>query len=349
MGVDLKMLHKTIQRFLFILVGVLTIGVVYAQPNIPADKSIENVAPDYSNLYYWAAHPWKEDPSDSVPAPLKNQYIKDSVADVFFVYPTTYTDKTFTGWNASVNDQVINDKTDKTTILYQASAFNIRCRVFSPRYRQAHIQSFYIDGSTAKPYFDTAYADIQKAFDFYLKHYNQGRPIIIASHSQGTVHAARLLKDFFEGKELSKKLICAYIVGMPIPKNYFTSIPVCKDSSATGCFVGWRTYKKGYTPEYVKKETFESVVVNPLTWTIDPVQAPSSLNKGGILKNFNKIVPHVVNAEISQHILWTCKPNIFGKIFIRQKNFHIGDINLFYVNIRENMQERIQVYMKNNL
>jgi hypothetical protein len=306
------------------------------------------VAPDYSNLYYWAAHPWKLDPSDSVPTPLKDQYIKDSVADVFFVYPTTYTENNFVGWNASVNDVIVNDKTDKTSILYQASAFNERCRVFSPRYRQAHIKSFYIDSTAAKPYFDKAYEDIDAAFQYYLTHFNEGRPIIIASHSQGTVHAARLLKNYFEGKDLSKKLVCAYIVGMPIPKNYFTSIPVCKDAKATGCFVAWRTYKNGYMPEYVKKESFESVVVNPLTWTTDSIKAPSSLNKGGVLKSFNKIIPGVVNAKISGNILWACKPNVFGKIFIRQKNFHIGDINLFYMNIRENVQERLQAYIQNN-
>lgn len=342
-------MQKTIIQKLVLIIGLLlSVIMVEAQPNVKDNSSKENVAPDYSNLYYWAAHPWKLDPSDSVPTPLKDQYIKDSVADVFFVYPTTYTDNNFVGWNASVNDVIINDKTDKTSILYQASAFNERCRVFSPRYRQAHIKSFYIDSTTAKPYFDKAYEDIDAAFQYYLTHFNEGRPIIIASHSQGTVHAARLLKNYFEGKELSKKLVCAYIVGMPIPKNYFTSIPVCKDAKATGCFVGWRTYKNGYVPEYVKKEAFESVVVNPLTWTTDSIKAPSSLNKGGVLKNFNKIIPGVVNAKISGHILWTCKPNVFGKIFIRQKNFHIGDINLFYMNIRENIQERLQTYIQNN-
>ena len=49
-----------------------------------------NGKPDYSDLNYWAAHPWKWDPSDSVPLPLRNEY-KDSLADVFFLHPTTYT------------------------------------------------------------------------------------------------------------------------------------------------------------------------------------------------------------------------------------------------------------------
>ncbi len=40
--------------------------------------------------------------------------------------------------------------------------------------------------------FDLAYEDLKTAFENYLKHYNKGRPIIIASHSQGSLHALRL-------------------------------------------------------------------------------------------------------------------------------------------------------------
>src|SRR4029078_10836007 len=53
--------------------------------------------PDYSRLDYWSAHPWKQDPSDSVPAPLFNEQ-RDSIADVFFIYPTIYTGSR-EGWN----------------------------------------------------------------------------------------------------------------------------------------------------------------------------------------------------------------------------------------------------------
>jgi len=330
--------------FLLLLIKLIAL----AQPQVENKKDASIKIPDYSNLYYWAAHPWKADPSDSVPAPLRKNYIKDSMVDVFFIHPTTYTKKDFIGWNASINDDELNKKTDYSSILYQASAFNERCRVFSPRYRQAHINAFFIDDSVAKPYFDIAYADVKAAFEYYLSHFNNGRPIIIASHSQGTKHAARLLKEFFEGKELEKKLVCAYIVGMPIPKKYFTDIPVCKDSTETGCFVGWRTYKKGYTPDYIKKENFDAVVINPLTWSVNSDKISSSLNLGGVLKNFNKIVPHVVDAKINKNILWTCKPDVFGKIFFTKKNFHIGDINLFYMNIRENVSQRINAYWKKN-
>jgi hypothetical protein len=39
---------------------------------------------------------------------------------------------------------------------------------------------------------DLAYQDVESAFDYYLTHYNQGRPFIVVGHCQGTTHALRL-------------------------------------------------------------------------------------------------------------------------------------------------------------
>ena len=196
--------------------------------------------------------------------------------------------------------------------------------------------------------FEIAYVDVKAAFEFYLKNYNNNRPIIIASHSQGTKHAGRLLKEFFENKPLQKQLVCAYIIGMPIPVDYFTSLKPCRDSLATGCFIGWRTFKKDSEgPQFILDENFKSVVINPLTWTTETTLAPLNLNKGGVLKNFNRVVPHAVSAQVHNNVLWSSKPNVPGKIFYVQKNYHIGDINLFYMNIRENVAARINAFLKN--
>ena len=68
---------------------------------------------------------------------------------------------------------------------------------------------------------DFAYEDIRNAFIYYLKNFNDNKPFIIASHSQGTVHAKRLISEFIDGKELQKKLIAAYLVGIKVKKNEF--------------------------------------------------------------------------------------------------------------------------------
>lgn len=302
-------------------------------------------APDYSRLTDWAAHPWKKDLSDSIPQPLKKEYRQDSTVDVFFLHPTTFT-RQDTGWNAALNDAEINAKTDYGTILFQASVFN-EWRLFSPRYRQAHIRSYFTtDTAKAVAAFDLAYTDIKNAFQYYLDHYNQGRPIIIASHSQGSTHAQRLLKEFFDTTMLRNRLVAAYVIGMYMPENTFTNLPPCLNANQTGCVVGWRTVRTGYAPDYILAEKIPSIVVNPLTWSADTTIAGYELNKGSILRNFNKLQKGVTNAAISRGVLNVDRLHITGGRFLKMKNFHIGDINLFYVNIRQNLRDRVAAFWK---
>ena len=307
--------------------------------------------PDYSDMGSWAAHPDKWDPSDSIPFPLRNSFQKDTSVDIFFIHPTTYTDnKKIFGWNAPIDNAALNAKTDYTTILFQASVFNESGRIYSPRYRQAALQCYFPksanDSAQALSAFELAYRDVKNAFEYYLKYYNHGRPFVIASHSQGTNHAQRLLKELVDGKELSKQLVAAYLVGMPLDPGYFTAIKPCLKPDQTGCACSWRTYQQGYQPEYILNEKFISVVTNPLTWDISKPIADRDLNKGGLLLNFNKIVPRVSNATIGDKVLWTDKPHFFGNIFYTTKNYHVADMNLFYLSIRENVKERISSYLK---
>ncbi|HEY6062776.1 MAG TPA: DUF3089 domain-containing protein [Chitinophagaceae bacterium] len=305
--------------------------------------------PDYSNLDYWAAHPWKQDPSDSVPAPLINE-TRDSVADVFFLHPTTYTLKRkLKKQNADIDDDYINAKTDYSTILFQASVFNQQCRVFAPRYRQAHISNFFLKDKEKKDQaFDLAYDDLKKAFIYYLKNWNKGRPIIIAAHSQGSLLAERLLKEFFEDKPLQNKLVVAYIIGWPVPKEYFTSLEICRDSLQTGCFCSWRTLRRGFVPYYLKKENGNSYVTNPLSWTTTNEYVSKKWNKGSVLTKFNKVYYQTTDAQISNGLLYVKKPKFPWSFIYFTRNYHIADINLYYLNIRENLRQRIRSYQKRN-
>ncbi len=303
--------------------------------------------PDYSNLNYWAAHPWKWDPSDSVPEPLRHEP-RDSAVDVFFLHPTTYTSKRrMKDQNAGIDDDFTNAKTDYSTILYQASVFNQHCRVFAPRYRQAHISSFFMkDSEKVNKAFELAYDDLRTAFLYYLQTWNKGRPVIIASHSQGSLMAEKLLKEFFEDKPLKNKLVAAYIIGWPVSKEYFTSLKMCEDSLQTGCICSWRTFREGYVPFYLKKEKENSYVTNPLTWTTGNEYASKELNRGSVLVKFNKVYPKTTAAHASNGLLYIKKPKFPGSFFYFTRNYHIGDINLFYLNTRENIEQRINMFWK---
>ncbi len=308
----------------------------------------ENGVPDYSNLQYWAAHPNKWDPSDTVPLPLVSKPL-EKVADVFFLHPTTLTGIRENGiTNARIDDSSINYKTDFSAILYQASAFNERARIFAPRYRQAHI-GMYAEPDSVSKYaaFNLAYDDVKKAFLYYLENENKGRPIIIASHSQGTTHATRLLKEFFDQKPLSKQLVCAYLVGMGVKKNEYVSIPVCRDSTSTGCFVSWRTFRYDYSDNWANRIDTTIAVVNPITWKTTNEVAERWMQQGAVLYNLKKVYTQTQSAQVEGSALWVSHPRFPGSFLYRNKNFHAGDINLFYVDVRKDATRKIEAFLKN--
>jgi hypothetical protein len=309
----------------------------------------ETGVPDYSQLNYWASHPDKRDPADSIPKPLISRDL-EKIADVFFLHPTTLTDDNRKEeYNARIDDAAINQKTDLSTILYQASAFNERSRIFAPRYRQAHLQ-MYFEKDSAKQYdaFNLAYEDIRNAFKYYLEHYNQGRPIIIASHSQGTTHSKRLLKEFFDGKPLAKQLVCAYLVGMGVKKNEYKNIPVCSDSTRTGCFVSWRTYRDDFKDSLINRKDTSIAVVNPISWTTSNEVIGRGLQQGAVLYKFDKIFEHTQGAQAEGNALWVSHPKFPGSFFYTKKNYHAGDINLFYIDIRKDVSRRIDSFKEAN-
>ncbi len=306
--------------------------------------------PDYSDLKYWAASPYKADASDMIPAFLKDEK-QDLAADVFFIYPTIYdNDADTASANAWLGDEKVNTEIDNTTILLQASVFNGSCRVFAPRYRQANMEVLYKLGTPpATTALDLAYSDLKTAFEYYLKHENKDRPIVIAGHSQGALHAVRLLQDFFDGKPLQKQLVCAYIPGYRIKNEEFKTILAGEKPEQTGCFAGWRSYLKGEMPEKVETEKGNSICVNPLTWNTSIEWASPALHKG-IMLGFESIVPNTLSAGIepATKILWVDVPEPLKAALENKKDLHIYDINLFWMNIRENVKLRVDEWYRLN-
>lgn len=305
---------------------------------------------DYSNPDNWAALPEKADSADLVPGDMSKDLQDNAPVDVFFLYPTSYTKDMIKGsWNAPIDDILINEDTDSRSIKYQASLFNQVGKIYAPRYRQAHISAYFTkDTMAARQALDFAYQDVKAAFLYYLKHYNRGRPFIIASHSQGTTHAIRLIKEVIENTPLEKQLVVAYLAGMPVFKG-FLSIPICDTAVSTGCYCTWRTFRKGYIPEYIKHEQ-PVAVTNPISWTTHEGMTPLDAHMGAVLFDFEKgIQPHIVQATVAGNVLWIKKPKVHGKarfILTFARNYHAGDYNLYYKDIQENAQLRVKEYLE---
>lgn len=102
--------------------------------------------------------------------------------------------------------------------------------------------------------------------------------------------------------------------------------------------------KEGYKPDYVWNEKEKAIVTNPLTWSSIDTIATRQKNMGGVVTNFNRLVKKVAAANNARDVIWTHKPRFFGNIFFTTKNYHIGDYNLYYLSVRENVKERVKAY-----
>ncbi len=316
--------------------------------SVPKGTFVNNPseAPDYSDTRNWAALPFRLDSADALPLASWHDVQADAAVDVFFIHPTTYVGKSGEkDWNAGIREEKVNLRTDKSTIRYQASIFNGAGKVYAPRYRQAHLHCYYASQSMeAMKALELAYQDVSAAFQYYLDHYNQGRPFIIASHSQGTDHAKRIILEFIDEKPIQHQLVVAYLVGFAVTDNNFKEIKPCRYPEETNCFCSWRTFKEGYIPKKIHFPDTNVVVTNPVTWDINKPESTKSEQLGAVLRNFYKVYPNLVETKIYKDLLWVNKPKFPGSFLLSTKNYHIADYNFFYADVRQNAQDRVRAY-----
>ena len=299
--------------------------------------------PNYYNDENWAVLPSKYGDD------LKkfSDTISNLDADVFYVYPTLITSKKDIRWNVAISDIEQNTKVLNKAVLFQASAWATSGKLYVPFYRQAHIRSYSNLDNGGKEALTLAYEDIKVAFQVYLEKYNKGRPIIIAGHSQGTTHCIELLKDFFDNKPLKKQLIAAYIPGIGIEKKEFNSIQIMTKPDETGGFVSWNTYKKNKLPKKYDSWFKNKVSSNPITWD-DKKNTEREDHKGFLYRN-GKIYNKALKIEVKNGLVWTTLPRFPHRLFaIFKKNYHVGDVNLFWVDIKKNSELRVRKWLEMN-
>jgi hypothetical protein len=207
------------RRFLYIIAGLIVltlaagIGWTLFQdqlmrfafvPGTRFDANAAGPAPDYARPATWLARPdLPDDPSRWVPKGV-TRTAKPEVA-VFYVAPTTYYGKA--SWNAALDD---SESRRWLTVFgwSEASAFNGVGAVWAPRYRSATLGAFMTKAPDSAKALDLAYGDVLRAFDAFLAQIPASRPIILAGHSQGTVHLMRLMQERVAGKPVAQRWAC---------------------------------------------------------------------------------------------------------------------------------------------
>ncbi len=332
-------------------------------------------APDYAQESSWAALPGKDNASDRVPAGfVETASPTHDLVDVFYIHPTGYTG--VSNWNATVGEEAHYGIPTSVMLAGQASAFNGCGRVYAPEYRQASILAFiapYIapQRNDAFSALDLAYSDVSRAFDYFIGHYSQGRPFIIAGHSQGAMHALRLLAEKIDNTPLYDRLIAAYVIGGGVKRDCFQRVyqhvAPCGSPTQTGCLIAWDTVKEKcwvpvlgfqrYTEGWKCCRGKTLFCVNPLTWTPTEERADADAHLGALMAS---LVPPSANPDgcelkgISQHHTWAqCHEGRLwvaeqpkGPFYDRFGIYHLFDFGLFWMNIRENARARAETYLR---
>jgi pimeloyl-ACP methyl ester carboxylesterase len=266
--------------------------------------------------------------------------------DVFFIHPTTYGTTEF-GLNAPIDNKDIIKETDDT-VLSQASVFKEKCNIYAPRYRQMSIAALSMADEKRAPYLAVAENDVLAAFKYYLKHYNNGRPYILAAHSQGSKIALCLLKKH---RQLfsNDQLVAAYLPGWTFTDEDLKqiNIPLAVKPDQVGALITWNTIGKGgKSPTLLPGAN----CVNPLSWTNTTKEQPASLNLGAVIELTDGTIAqiqHFTSARINQAGgLEIPPPAIEDKLDMRMGKaiYHRYDYAFFHGNLVENVGVRCSAW-----
>jgi hypothetical protein len=311
-------------------------------------------APDYALDASWAALPHDDNGGAGGATPPQT--------DVFFVYPTTFLSPE--SWNAAFDNpgRGVGGSGVDATLRNQASAFAKCCRIFAPRYRQATFFAFFDrDGDGIKAV-DLAYQDVRRAFDEFVAHRNNGRPFIVAGHSQGSIHLLRLIQERIAGTPLQKQMVAAYPIGAAVPAE-FNAISPCKEAAQTGCLVTWNSVSdpdydrsRGGTVPLWLDGRYQTVgnrrlmCVNPLDWHVDGA-GPASANTGSLSRTRPggdpMMKPAYAAAKCMNGRLVVDLPADradFRSLPGDSGGLHIYDYNLFYANLQDNAVARASAF-----
>lgn len=284
--------------------------------------------------------------------------------DVFYVYPTIYVAETPP--NMDVSDPQLH-KNAKGPITSQAGIYSSYANLFAPFYRQQSAATQSMEPNNGgrdafvDPLFLTGYHDVERAFDFYIKHLNPDRPFILAGHSQGSMVVIHLLRNRLQDLALQKRMVAAYPIGYTVKKADLDRYPwmkLAQGETDTGVIITFNTQGKNAKGSPVLLD--DAVAINPLNWETDGTPAPRGENIEAVFFNDGggevlERIPHFAGAHIDTKtgalIATDIQTPESDKIDLMDTErwplevYHRFDYAFWYGNLKENVKKRIDVYL----
>ncbi len=354
--------HILLVAFLFLVLLVSTISSCGGSTSTtsvtdPSSASVTptavpSPAPDYSQAANWLALP---------------STTTTKQADVFFLYPSAYfrTSSSEPLICAIDNPMMMSGAQQKFRLL--ASAFQPVANIYAPYYQQADAITVLSMPVAEREAImgGIPTTDAVAAFDYYIQHYNNGRPFILAGHSQGSNVLMNLMAEYMgTHPEVYKRMVAAYVPGYSVTPEYLAQNPGLKFAEGpndTGVIISYNTEAPvvdGTDPVVLPG----AMVINPITWTRDETLATADQNLGSIQVNADGsyvfdsqgnpvCVSNFADAQVSiargALICSTASVNQLAPLDngLPLGVFHNLDIPFYYMDLRANAANRINHFV----
>lgn len=301
----------------------------------PASRAVSPVeATDYSNPDSW----------------MYLTQSPDKDVDIFFLY----TGSCSGSGTCSISDAGMRQKALEKT-MQQAGAFEPSGNMFVPYYRQLN-SSIFLGLKPAERIARMAVssADAYAAFDYYMNHYNQGRPFILAAHGQGSAALLDgILSRYLEQNQAARRqLVAAYAIGYSVTVDYLSQNPhlkIAERRNDIGVIISYSTEAPGVkatNPAVLPG----SVAINPVNWSRSERKALPNLSRGANLSAFGEEEYKEAFADarvnMARGIVECSLANLdkYASPDFPHGAFPDGDYAFFFYDLRLNAQERVEAY-----
>jgi len=310
------------------------------------------VATDYSQSVHWLNLPTKG----------------TKEVDVFYLYPSSWAKVNAEDPIICEIDNPVMIQQSKLAYDRQVSAFETIANIYAPYYRQDDAKSTLQMAVEEQQDIvkGVPLTDATAAFEYYIEHYNNGRPFILASHSQGSNVMIYILQDYMKAHpDVYQRMVAAYVLGYSITDDYLAKnahLKFATGAGDTGVIISYNT--EAPTIDWTNGVVLPTAhVINPISWSTDESVASASdnlgslqLNKdGSVVTNSDGTYVKVMNfadaqVDKTKGVLICSTVNvdqyapgggIFGKGI-----FHTFDFPFYYYNIRANAEERVANYLE---
>lgn len=279
-----------------------------------------------------------------------------AAADVFFICPTVYSG-TDDSYNMSLEDTASKEAFAGATNM-EKGIYDEDARFFAPYYRQAGLNVYELPPEEREAYLSLAYEDIKEAFTYYLEHFNQGRPIVLAGFSQGADMSIRLLKDCFAREEVNDLLVACYAIGWRITEEDLKEYPHLRFAAGetdTGVIISFNSEAESVTDSLMIPAGTRTLAINPLNWKTDSTPASREENAGACFTDYSGSIvteiPHLTGAYIDPQRGALKVPDVSPQEYppvlsiFSDGIYHLYDYQFFYRNLQENVGVRIDAYL----